>query len=198
MSSSECFARAVALIDAANSADTHQTMIDGKGIPDQLLYSQRMTAWLEKLKPDASEALWLAARAQHIRRWEIPRSSYPATRAGYHQWRTRLYHFHAQRAGEILQKAGYDQALIERVKALLQKERLKTDPEMQLLEDVICLVFLESYFAEFAASKDQEKLIGIIQKTWKKMSPQAHSAALKLSIPPEARALVEKALDSQT
>ena len=128
-----------------------------------------MTDWLEKLYPQASEALHLAARAQHIRRWEVPRSGYPMDRAGYHRWRTGLYKFHADAAGEILIDAGYDAATIDRVRSMLQKQRLKTDAETQALEDVICVVFLENYFAEFAARHDDEKVIVILRRTWAKI-----------------------------
>jgi hypothetical protein len=115
-------------------------------------------------------------------------------RAGYHRWRTRLYAFHAERAGEILREVGYDTATIARVGELLRKLRIKSDPEMQLLEDVICLVFLENYFADFSRQHDEAKLIPILQKTWRKMSPQGQQAALQLPLSGEARALVEKAL----
>jgi hypothetical protein len=182
---SEKFRTAIARFDAANAADP-----DGEA----LIYAQRMSEWLEKLAPDASEALKLAARSQHIRRWEIPRDRYPMNRAGYHRWRNELAAFHAKVAGEILKEVGYDQALITRVQSLLKKERLKEDAEAQQLEDVICLVFLEHYFAEFAKGHDEEKVIGILRKTWRKMSERGHEAALKLPLGVEERGLVEKAL----
>jgi len=179
------FERATAKIDAANATDPH-----GK----ELVYSQRMTQWLERIAPDASEALRLAARAQHIKRWKIPRSEYPMDRQGYHRWRTRLYDFHADETGEILREVEYDDATIARVKSLIRKEGLKRDPEMQVLEDVICLVFLENYFHEFALDKDEAKLIGIVQRTWKKMSERGREEALKLAIEPGDRRIIEKAL----
>ena len=117
-------------------------------------------------------------------------------RPGYHRWRTDLGKFHAQAAGEILQEVGYDAPTVSRVESLLRKERLKSDPEAQLLEDVICLVFLENYFAPFSERHDEQKLIGILRRTWTKMSPRGHDAALKLELPPEKRALIEKALNS--
>jgi hypothetical protein len=153
-----------------------------------------MTGWLERLAPEASEPLRLAIRAQHLCRWTIPRSQYPMDRRGYHQWRTHLARFHAEKAGEILCEVGYDAATIARVQALLRKEGLKSDPETQLLEDVACLVFLESYFADFSRQHDEEKLITILRRTWLKMSPRGHQAALALDLPLEARALIEKAL----
>lgn len=181
------FRRAIELFDAANAEDP---------AAEALLYAKRMSDWLNRLVPDASQALKLAARSQHIRRWEIPRNKYPMTRAGYHRWRTELYGFHAKVAGGILREVGYDEATIQRVQSLLKKERLKEDPEAQLLEDVICLVFLENYFADFARQHDEEKIITILRKTWRKMSPLGHEAALNLPIGPAERQLIEKALQA--
>lgn len=155
-----------------------------------------MTAWLTKLYPDASEALHLAARAQHIRRWERPRSEYPMDRAGYHRWRTALYRFHADLAGKILAEVGYDQETIQQVQSMLKKQRLKADAQTQALEDVICVVFLENYFADFAAKHDEEKLITILRRTWAKMSEVGRAAALRLAMPADAAALIGKALGS--
>ena len=180
--------------DAANACDPHDELSDGQSVPRELLYARRMTAWLERVEPDASEALRLAARAQHIRRWEIPRGSYPMTRAGYHQWRTRLGQFHAQLAGEILREVGYDEPTVSRVQSLIRKERLKQDAEAQTLEDVICLVFLESYFADFAKQHDDEKVIGILRKTWRKMSRRGHRLAMGLPLAPQTRSLLERAM----
>ena len=183
--SADRFQAATAQIDAANSEDPR-----GK----ELLYSQRMSAWLDRIDPGASEALRLAARAQHIRRWNIPRSDYPMDRIGYLKWRTTLYKFHADEVSKILRDAGYDQSTIDRVASLVRKERIKTDPEAQTLEDVICLVFLENYFAEFAAAHDEEKVVNILRKTWRKMSPRGQQLALTLTIPPDAKRLLDRAL----
>jgi hypothetical protein len=188
------FEAAIVRFDAANAEDPTQDVFEGKAYPKELLYARRMTAWLEHLEPDASEALRLAARSQHIRRWEIPRHTFPKTRTGYLRWRTTLYAFHADTAADILRQAGYDDHTIDRVRALLRKTQLKHDAEVQCLEDVACLVFLESYFAAFAAQQDEEKIIGIVQKTWRKMSPRGQQMALTLELPPRARDLVEKAL----
>jgi hypothetical protein len=182
---SDRFPIAIERFDAANAADPHAA---------EVVYSRRMTAWLDRLYPDASEPLRLAARAQHIRRWEIPRNTFPMDRAGYHRWRTTLYTFHADAAEKILREVGYDEATIGRVRSLLRKERLKADPEVQALEDVACLVFLENYFADFAPRHDEEKVILILRRTWAKMSDIGHAAALKLELPIEARRLVERAL----
>ncbi|MEE9140397.1 MAG: DUF4202 domain-containing protein [Alphaproteobacteria bacterium] len=193
------FEAAIAAMDAANAEDSNVAVSEGQEHPKELLYAQQMTRWLERLVPDASEALKLAARSQHIRRWEIARGDYPKDRIGYLKWRKDLQHFHAELAGKILAEAGYDDDTIARVQSLLRKERLKLDPEVQALEDVICLVFLEHYFADFSTQHDEEKVVEIVRKTWKKMSPEGHQAALALKLPPEASALVEKALaDQQT
>lgn len=191
---SERYAAAIAAIDAANQEDPNRELWEGEEHPKELLYSQRMSGWLERFAPDASEALRLAVRAQHIRRWTIPRSDYPEGRAGYKRWRSDLAGFHAATAGEILAEVGYDDATIRRVQGLIRKEQLKRDAEAQCLEDVVCLVFLENYFADFAQKHDEEKLIDILQKTWKKMSPDGHEAALGLALPAGAQEIVEKAL----
>jgi Domain of unknown function (DUF4202) len=188
----EKFRDAIAGFDAANAQDP--TRFDGE--PAEVLYARRMTDCLKRLYPEADEVVHLAVRAQHIRRWMIPRSRYPMTRAGYHQWRTALYSFHAETAAEILRTAGYDDAIISRVGSLLRKEKLKTDPQTQMLEDVACLVFLENYFADFAPKHNEEKIIVILRRTWKKMSSRAQEAALKLPLAPDARRLVEKALSA--
>ena len=188
------FETAIARFDAANAEDPNVEEVNGVAHPKELLYAQRMTAWLDRLAPDASEALRLAARAQHIRRWAIPRRDYPMTRTGYLRWRTTLYRFHADTAGGILREVGYDDATIAAVQSLLRKERLKRNPDMQCLEDVICLVFLESYFADFAPQVDEPKVLDILRKTWKKMAPPGQAAARDLALPPAAQALLERAL----
>lgn len=195
---SDLFVNSIARIDAANAEDPRTESVGGVDRPKELVYSERMSAWIEKLDPNASEALRLAARAQHIRRWEIPRSDYPMDRAGYYKWRTTLYKFHARKAAEILREVGYDVECIARVESLLQKKNLKTDPEAQMLEDAACLVFLESYFAEFAdrGDIDEEKMIDILRKTWRKISERAHEFALGLPMPAAARTLVERALSA--
>ena len=185
----ERFRAAINRIDAANCE-----MYQGQQRPRELLYSERMTAWLARMAPNASEPVRLAARAQHIRRWEIPRNSYPMDRNGYRCWRTDLGKFHAETAGRILRSVGYDETTIERVGSLLRKERLKTDPDCQLLEDVICLVFLEYELADFAKKHDEEKLIHILRRTWKKMSLRGHKAALALPLADDLLAIVEKAV----
>jgi hypothetical protein len=188
------FEQAIERFDAANSEDPRTEIDGGDEVPQELLYARRMTRWLERLAPDASEPLQLAARSQHIRRWEIPRKDYPMDRQGYRNWRTRLYEFHADAAAETLRDVGYDAEMIGRVQALLRKERFKIDAESQTLEDVACLVFLESYFAKFAAKHDEAKLINILRRTWKKMSAEGQEAALEIDLTPSATELIAKAL----
>jgi Domain of unknown function (DUF4202) len=194
MSPPEKFVAAMVRIDEANAADPNREWFAGQEHPKELLYSQRMTDWLEKLEPTASEALRLAARGQHICRWTTPRDSFPLDRAGYHRWRSACQQMHAEKLAEILRSVGYDEATIVRVQSLVRKERMKLDPEAQLLEDVVCLVFLENYFADFAREHDEAKLIDIVRKTWKKMSDRGHQAALELELSSECRRIVEQAL----
>ena len=191
---SDRFTQAIALIDAANGADPNFESVGGQLRPKELLYSERMTACLEQFQPDASEQLRLAARAQHIERWTSPRSAYPEGRTGYKRWRAELGLFHAKRVGELLQEAGYSDAEIQRTQYLVQKRGLGRDPETQCLEDVICLVFIRHYLAEFAGKHDEAKLIDIIQKTWGKMSAKGHAAALEIPLPDNLKTLVLKAL----
>lgn len=179
------FTRAIEHFDQENARDPYQK---------ELLYAQRMTEWLDRLYPDASEPLKLAARSQHIRRWEIPRNSFPMDRTGYLNWRKILYRFHADTAAKILEDVGYDPQTVARVRALLQKEKLKADPETQALEDVICLVFLENYFSEFAREKDEAKLLNILRRSWAKMSQRGQAAALNLPLSDADKALITKAL----
>lgn len=184
----------LAAFDAANAQDPNTEMVNGHAIAKELIYSQRMSEQLHKFSPRASVELQLAARSQHICRWKIPRSDYPMDRQGYKKWRLDLAVFHGETAGEIMQANGYDESAIQRVKDLLLKRSLKRDEEVQTLEDVICLVFLEFYLEDFASKHDEVKLIDIIQKTWNKMSEAGHTAALKLPLSDTMLALVTKAL----
>ncbi|MDE0207623.1 MAG: DUF4202 domain-containing protein [Candidatus Tectomicrobia bacterium] len=188
------FEAAIARIDAANAEDPNSEEANGVTHPKELLYGQRMTAWLDRLSPDACEALKLAARAQHIRRWAIPRRDYPMTRTGYLKWRTTLYRFHAEEAAGILREVGYDDATVAAVGSLLRKERLKRDADAQCLEDVACLVFLEHHLADFAPQYDEQKVLAILRKTWKKMSPRGQAAARRFALPQAARVLLDRAL----
>lgn len=191
----ERFARAIALFDAANAEDPNQD----EGRPKELLYGQRMSEMIARFAPDASEAAQLAVRAQHIQRWKVPRSTYPMNKEGYHAWRTGLYTFHADTAGELMRQAGYDEAMIERVRKAVGKRGIKSNPETQMLEDVANLVFIEHYMLAFAQSKpeyDEAKWLEIIRKTWKKMSKNAQAFALsgKLRLPEPLVPLITKAI----
>jgi hypothetical protein len=190
------FDDAIRGFDDANAEDPVLERVEGEDLPKELVYGRRMSRWLERLAPDAPESVKLAARAQHIRRWEVPRDTYPEGRAGYLKWRTDLHKRHADIAATILQDAGYDDETIGRVRTLLRKRGLKTDPDVQLMEDVICLVFLEHYFHDFAQKHEEEKLISIVQKTWKKMTEKAHEAALQLDYAPEDLAVIQKAVQT--
>lgn len=190
---------AIAVFDRANAEDPNREIANGKEYPKELLYARRMTEMQERYAPEASEAVKLAVRAQHIQRWKSPRSNYPMDRQGYLQWRTGLYKFHAETAGNLMGQAGYDDEMIERVKTIVGKKGLKVNPETQLMEDVTDLVFLEYYMIGFAASHpgyDEEKWMRIIKKTWQKMSPRAHEFTLagKIKLPEALRPLILKAI----
>lgn len=170
------FEQAMALFDAANAADPN---LD-EGQPKELLYARRMSEMIGRFAPRASEVAQLAVRAQHIRRWMVPRSSYPMTKPGYHAWRSGLYTFHAETAGELMRQAGYDAALIEQVMAAVSKSDIRANADTQLLEDVSSLVFMEHYMLAFAAQHpeySEDKWIVIIRKTWRKMSAEAQAFA---------------------
>jgi hypothetical protein len=193
---SDRFEQAMARFDHANRADPQTEVVGGVAHPKALLYARRMTAQLARFASDASEALRLAIRCQHLRRWEIPRDTYPPGRLGYKQWRAACAAFHAEAAASILRDVGYDDAMIARVQSLVQKRRLKRDPETQTLEDVACLVFLRYYFDDFRGTQEEDKLVDILRKTWVKMSPEGREAALALDLSTEATALMKQALDT--
>lgn len=180
--------------DAVNGEDPRVWTVDSVDYPQELFFSERHTEWVKKLKPDASDALLLASRCQHICRWEIPRNSYPVGRAGYLKWRSDLKVFHAERAGELLEQVGYNGEMVNRVKELNLKKNLKSDPECQTLEDALCLVFMQYQFDDLIAGTEEGKMIKIVQKTWAKMSEQGHAEALKLDLSDAALAVVGKAL----
>lgn len=184
----------IAAIDAANAYDPNTIEIYGRREPAELVYGRRMSETLATLAPDASEQLRIAARGQHIERWTSPRQSYPAGRVGYLKWRTDLKNFHAQRLAALMVVAGYDEADVARVVALVRKERLKSDPDAQMLEDVVCVVFLAHYIDAFMLKTDQEKLADILAKTWRKMSARGREHALALDLPPAIPRLLERGL----
>ncbi len=167
-------------IDAANADDPKTVEIGGAVRPQAVVYGERMTARLAKLAPDASELLQIAVRAQHVRRFDMPRSSQPMDKPGYHAWRNALKVHHAEVVGQLMAKVGYCADDIERVGQLVRKERIKRDPEAQTLEDCASLVFLEHEYVEFAPKYTDEKLKDIVAKTWAKMSEAGHAQALEL------------------
>jgi hypothetical protein len=185
------FEAALHRFDEENSRDPNHE----NSQPRELLYAQRLTDWVLRLCPGASEALRLAARCQHICRWEIPRSSYPMTRPGYLKWRADLKKFHAQKSGEILREAGYDESVIRRVQELNLKKNFPADPETRVLEDALCLVFLEFQLAGLAAKTAEDKTINALQKSWAKMSEAARAEALKLDYGPREKILLQRALN---
>jgi len=188
------FESALQKFDAVNAQDPHTEIVEGIPYPKELIYARRMTDCLQRVAPDASEALQLAVRCQHIRRWEIPRQDFPEGLLGYNKWRNTLKKYHADIAGQLLEEVGYDVETIARVQFLVQKRQLKIDAEVQLLEDIICLVFLEYYFLDFARQHPVEKVVDILQKTWPKMTLQGQQLALQLPLPAAARDLIGIAL----
>jgi hypothetical protein len=190
------FTAALRRFDEENSRDPNSETVEGAAHPRELIYAQWLTDWVLRLCPGASEELRLAARCQHLCRWKIPRDTYPLTRPGYLKWRADLKRFHADRAGEILREVGYPDSVITRVQDLNLKKNFPDDPESCVLEDALCLVFLEHQLADLAAKTTEEKVITALQKSWKKMTPAAHAEALKLSYPPHEQALIATALAS--
>ncbi|TCI84895.1 DUF4202 domain-containing protein [Tenacibaculum sp. M341] len=188
------FEAAIALIDNENAKDPNIQEAHGITFPKELLYSQRMTRKLLQFKPNASRALQIAARAQHICRWSIPRDSYPMDRVGYLKWREELKKSHAKITSEILEKIGYDEVFVKRVASLILKKQLKKNEESQTLEDIICLVFLDFYFEEFAQKHTDEKVIDILKKTMKKMSEEGKQEAMKIQFSEKSLSLIQQAI----
>jgi len=193
MSVNEKLERAFATFDAYNANDPHQEVFEGKSHPKELLYAARMTARLNTFSPNAPEYLQLAARAQHVGRWEIPRESYSMDKKGYLQWRNAEKFHHAEIAQQVLSSCRYDQELIDKVKFLLLKKELKSNADTQTLEDVVCLVFIEFYLEEFAAKHDDDKVVDILQKTLKKMTPRAIQEAVKIPVSARIGGLIARA-----
>ncbi|OZC35013.1 hypothetical protein B9Q17_10215 [Marinobacter vinifirmus] len=186
-------------IDRANQADPNTEQVDGQQLPREYAYSLHMTRWLFALEPEPSERMQIACRAQHLERWTMPRSDYGEGRKNYYQWRLACGRMHGRRAAEIMAECGYPQEECERVETIITKRKLREDEDTQLLEDVACMVFLERYFAGFFEDNpdfDKEKWLRIVRRTWDKMSPRAHEAALKLAegMPAHLLELLQEAL----
>jgi hypothetical protein len=189
------FARAVAAIDAANGDDPHRITVAGEERPKELAHAELATDWVRRLRPDASEELLLAARAHHLRRWAIPRDSYPEGRNGYLRWRRELQKAHAADVGRILEREGYAAGAVGRVQEIIQKRRLSSDPEVQTFEDALCLVFLETQLTDFA-ERYADKAADVLEKTIEKMSEEGKARALELDVSPAERALLTEVVGS--
>ena len=194
MSDPQRLNRSLAAIDAANADDPNRLLVRGESRPKELAHAELASEWVEVLCPDASDALRLAARAHHLRRWAIPRSEYPDGRAGYHRWRVALQAHHAREVARILEAEGWDPDTVARVRAIVRKKNLGRDAEVQVLEDALCLVFLETQFHDLAARLDDEKLIDVTRKTLRKMSPVGVERALALPLDAADRVLLERAM----
>ena len=192
------FTRALARIDAVNALDPTRIVVRGVDRPKELGHAELATEWVWRLREvegvEPSEALLLAARAHHIERWLVPRSSYPDGRAGYLQWRTGLHRFHSDRAATILRVSGYDAEAIEAVGRVIRKERPRANRDSQALEDALCLVFLETQLELDWERIDDEKMVEVLRKTWRKMSVAGRAAALALDLGEHASAIVSRAL----
>ncbi|MFE3871022.1 DUF4202 domain-containing protein [Flavobacterium sp. ZS1P70] len=189
------FQNASKWIDAENAQDPNHETYQAITYPKELLYSNRMYERLMDFHPNASEEVQIASKAQHICRWKIARESYPMNRVGYLKWREDLKKFHAKTTAVILEKAGYSEEFIARVSFLIEKKLLKKDAETQLLEDVICLVFLEYYLDPFVHKHDREKMKNIILKTWLKMSEKGQQEALKINYSAANLELIKESLE---
>lgn len=182
--------RVLARIDQLNSKDPNTELVDGIPRPRELAYSQRLTAWVLRLDPNASETLRISARGQHVQRWTVPREQYERSRRGYLRWREVLKAFHAKTVTEIMQQEGCPEETVQRVRQIILKKSLGTDPDAQTIEDALCLVFLETQFADLRRKEPEEKMLEILRKTWQKMSERAREEALRLPLAPEDRAFL--------
>ncbi len=185
---------AIQAFDRANAEDPNSVVVDGEERPKELVHAERLSAWVDLLDPNASEALRLASRCQHICRWQTPRSDYPEGRKGYLQWRAGLQKFHAETAATILREVGYDEDTIALVRRINMKKGLGKEHDTQVMEDALCLSFLAHEFEEFMTKHSDEKLVDIIKKTWRKMSVTAKDEALQLRYSEHATTLIKAAL----
>jgi hypothetical protein len=188
------FREAIRRFDELNAADPHQELVNGAPRPRELVNAERLSQWIITLAPAASEPLRLASRCQHLCRWMIPRGNYAMTRAGYLQWRTELKRFHAEKSSGVLRDIGYAKELVLRVSELNLKKNFPADPESRVLEDALCLHFLQFQLADLAQKTDEDKVVNALQKSWKKMTPNGHEHALKLPYGERERSLIERAL----
>ena len=196
-SGADRFQAAIRRFDDENARDPYLELLEGVARPRELIHAQRLSAWVAQLCPQASEELRLAARCQHLCRWMIPRNSQKMTRGGYLRWRNDLKAFHARMAGEILRSVGYSDQTIAGVQALNLKKNFPHDPDSRVLEDALCLVFLEHQLAGLARRTAAEKIVGALRKSWKKMTPAARELALQLPLGPSEKALLNQALSEE-
>jgi hypothetical protein len=180
--------------DDYNRNDPKIYVWQGKPYPQELFFALKVHEWILKLDPNASEALLLASRCQHIGRWEVPRNTYPDGKAGYLNWRSNLAKYHAGKAANILGDVGYDPETIRRVQNIILKQQLKTDIEVQAMENALCLVFLEYEYDDFIKKHEDAKVIRILQKSWAKMTDSGREAALSLSFSDRGKELIKRAL----
>ena len=189
-------ALAIAAFRRENARDPQRSFDGSTQQPKELLDADRLAAWVERLEPNASEALRLASHCQHLRRWEMPRADFEAGRIGYLKWRKALARFHADTSAEILRGLGYDDSVLAAVRQINLKQGLQVNADAQTMEDALCLSVLEHELAEFSERHPEDKVVDIIQKTWAKMSERAHRVALALELPARASDLVKKALST--
>lgn len=194
----ERLAKAIAAIDAVNADDPFTLVLDGVERPKELLHAELMTEWVQRLDPAATDEQLIAARAHHLRRWALPRDDYPEGRAGYLRWRTTLKRRHAEDVGAILADVGYGPESVERVQRIIRKDGLGRDPQVQVHEDALCLVFLQTQLDDVAGQLGDEKTIDVLRKTARKMSSEGLAAAAGLSYTPSGRRLLEAALADDT
>lgn len=186
--------RALDRIDEINSADPHQIRLRGEVRPKELTHAGLVSDWIERLRPGADDALRIAARGHHVRRWAIPRGEYPQGRRGYLRWRQALQELHAATVGDVMSEAGYGAADIRRARDLVRKKNLRRDPDAQALEDALCLVFLETQLGAFRTGRPDERTAEILRKTWVKMSADARALALELDLAPGDRGFLLRVL----
>lgn len=186
--------KTITLFDAFNRQDPNLILWDGVDYPFEYFYALQLCNWVKKLASDPTEALLLASRSQHIGRWQIPREQYPQGKPGYFKWRTDLAKYHAEKAGALMLEAGYEQEQVKAVQHIILKENLKTDPEVQVMENALCLVFLEFQYPDFLTKHDDQKMIKILQRSWAKMTSVGREAAMTINYTEKGRNLIEKAL----
>ncbi|MGZ5191670.1 MAG: DUF4202 domain-containing protein [Flavisolibacter sp.] len=187
--------QAFLLFDEYNQQDPHMILWDDIKYPAEYFYALQLYNWVLKLYPDANETLLLAARSQHIGRWKIPRETYPDGKAGYLSWRSDMAKFHANIAGDLLIQAGYHEEEIKKLQQILLKENLKNDAEVQVMENALCLVFLQFQYEDFIQKYDEEKIVRILQKSWKKMTEPGRNFAMTLEYSAKGRQLLENAIN---